>query len=148
MARLARFFLPNQPIHVIHRGKDGRRVFFGKGDYERYRSWLAEAAEKYGCAIHAYVLMPNHVQLLVTPRTARSLPRLLQSLGRRHTRQVNAARDLEGARWEGRYRAAPVEAGAHLLDCIRYIEGNPGTGGPRHPRPRLSLVEPRRPRRG
>ena len=125
MARLARFFLPNQPIHVIHRGKDGRRVFFGKGDYERYRNWLAEAADKYGCAIHAYVLMPNHVHLLVTPRTARSLPRLLQSLGRRHTRQVNAARDLEGARWEGRYRAAPIEAGAHLLDCMRYIEGNP-----------------------
>lgn len=125
MARLARFFLPNQPMHVIHRGKDGRRVFFGKGDYERYRDWLAEAAEKYGCAIHAYVLMPNHVHLLVTPRTARSLPRLLQSLGRRHTRQVNAARDLDGPRWEGRYRAAPVEAGAHLLDCVRYIEGNP-----------------------
>lgn len=125
MARLARFFLPNQPMHVIHRGKDGRRVFFGKGDYERYRGWLAEAAEKYGCAVHAYVLMPNHVHLLVTPRTARSLPRLLQSLGRRHTRQVNAARDLDGARWEGRYRAAPIEAGAHLLDCMRYIEGNP-----------------------
>jgi putative transposase len=107
---------------VIHRGKDGRRVFFGKGDFARYRSWLAEAAEKYGCAIHAYVLMPNYVHLLVTPRTARSLPRLLQSLGRRHTRQVNAARDLEGARWEGRYRAAPIEAGAHLLDCLRYIE--------------------------
>jgi putative transposase len=125
MARLARFFLPNQPIHVIHRGKDGRRVFFGKGDFARYRSWLAEAAEKYGCAIHAYVLMPNYVHLLVTPRTAPSLPRLLQSLGRRHTRQVNAARDLEGARWEGRYRAAPIEAGAHLLDCLRYIETIP-----------------------
>lgn len=125
MARLTRFFLPNQPIHVIHRGKDGRRVFFGKADYDRYRNWLAEAADKYGCAIHAYVLMPNHVQLLATPRTARSLPRLLQSLGRRHTRQVNAARDLEGARWEGRYRAAPIEAGAHLLDCMRYIETNP-----------------------
>jgi putative transposase len=129
MARLARFFLPNQPIHVIHRGKDGRRVFFGRGDYERYRGWLAEAAEKYGCAIHAYVLMPNHIHLLVTPRTARSLPRLLQSLGRRHTRQVNAARDLEGARWEGRYRAAPIEAGAHLLDCMRYVEGNPVRAG-------------------
>jgi len=129
MARLARFFLPNQPMHVIHRGKDGRRVFFGKGDYERYRGWLAEAAQKYGCAIHAYVLMPNHIHLLVTPRTAMSLPRLLQSLGRRHTRQVNATRGLEGARWEGRYRAAPIEAGTHLLDCMRYIEGNPLRAG-------------------
>jgi len=129
MARLARFFLPNQPMHVIHRGKEGRRVFFGKGDYARYRGWLAEAAVKYGCAVHAYVLMPNHIHLLVTPRTARSLPRLLQSLGRRHTRQVNADRGLEGARWEGRYRAAPIEAGPNLLACMLYIEGNPVRAG-------------------
>lgn len=125
MARLSRFFLPNQPMHVIHRGKDGKRVFFGKADYALYRDWLAEAAAKYGCAVHAYVLMPNHVHLLVTPKGARSLPRLMQSLGRRHSRHVNVSRGLEGSRWEGRYRAAPIEAGPHLLDCMRYIESNP-----------------------
>lgn len=125
MARLTRFFLPNQPMHVVHRGKDGRRVFFGKADYARYRDWLADAAEKYGCAVHAYALLPNEVHLLVTGRSAESLPRLLQSLGRRHTRQINAARGLEGARWEGRYRAAPIEAVPHLLDCQRYIESLP-----------------------
>jgi putative transposase len=134
MARLTRFFLPNQPMHVVHRGKDGRRVFFGKGDFVRFRDWLAEAADKYGCAVHAYALLPTEVHLLVTGRTAHSLPRMLQSLGRRHTRQINTARDLEGPRWEGRYRAAPVEAGPHLLDCQRYIESLPartGLGGPR-----------------
>jgi len=125
MARLSRFFLPNQPMHVVHRGKDGRRVFFGKTDYGRYREWLADAAEKYGCAIHAYALLPNEIHLLLTGRSAESLPRLLQSLGRRHTRQINAARGLEGARWEGRYRAAPIEAGPHLIDCQRYIESLP-----------------------
>jgi putative transposase len=125
MARLSRFFLPNQPMHVIHRGKDGKRVFFGKSDYALYRDWLGEAAGKYGCAIHAYVLMPDHVQLLVTPEGPRSLPRLMQSLGRRHSRHVNIGRGLEGARWEGRYRAAPVEANAHLVDCMRFIESVP-----------------------
>jgi putative transposase len=129
MARLSRFFLPNQPMHVIHRGKDGGRVFFGKTDYARYRGWLAEAARKYGCAIHAYALLPGEIHLLATPRTAEALPRLLQSLGRRHTRQVNAARGLDGARWEGRYRAAPIEAGTHLLDCMRFIESLPTRAG-------------------
>jgi putative transposase len=134
MARLTRFFLPNQPMHVVHRGKDGRRVFFGKGDFVRYRDWLADAADKYGCAIHAYALMPTEVHLLVTGRTAQSLPRMLQSLGRRHTRQINTARDLDGPRWEGRYRAAPIEAGPHLLDCQRYIESLPERSGLRdHP---------------
>lgn len=125
MARLSRFFMPNQPMHVIHRGKGGKRVFFGKSDYALYRDWLAEAADKYGCAVHAYVLMPNHVHLLVTPKSERSLPRLMQSLGRRHSRHVNVGRGLAGSRWEGRYRAAPVEAGPFLIDCMRYIETNP-----------------------
>jgi len=49
-----------------------------------YRSWLGEAAAEYGCAIHAYVLMTNHVHLLVTPKAAESLPRTMQSLGRRY----------------------------------------------------------------
>jgi putative transposase len=129
MARLTRFFLPNQPMHVVHRGKDGRRVFFGKSDFVRYRDWLADAAEKYGCAIHAYALLPSEVHLLVTGRTAQSIPRMLQSLGRRHTRQINTARDLEGPRWEGRYRAAPIEAGSHLLNCQRYIESLPADTG-------------------
>jgi putative transposase len=129
MARLSRFFLPNQPMHAVHRGKGGRRVFFGKGDYARYRDWLADAAKRYGCAVHAYVLLPTAIHLLVTPGTAESLPRLLQSLGRRHTREVNEARGLEGARWEGRYRAAAIEAGAYLLDCQRYVENLPVQAG-------------------
>lgn len=129
MARLSRFFLPNQPMHAVHRGRGGRRVFFGKGDFARYRDWLGEAAAKYSCAVHAYALLPNEIHLLVTPRAAESLPRLLQSLGRRHTRQVNAARGLKGPRWEGRYRAAPIEAVAYLLDCQRYIEGLPVRAG-------------------
>lgn len=59
-------------------------------DYRRYQAWLAEAAAEHRCAIHAYVLMTNHVHLLATPATAESLPRLMQSLGRRYVRYVNA----------------------------------------------------------
>jgi len=125
MARLSRFFLPGQPLHVIHRGKGGRRVFFGPDDYARYRDWLAEAAAHYRCAVHAYVLLPNQVELLVTPRDADSLPRTLQSLGRRYTRYVNALRRRAGTLWEGRYRAAPIEGATHLLACSRYIESTP-----------------------
>jgi len=125
MARLARYFLPNQPLHVIHRGKGGHRLFYSAKDYANYRDWLAEAAGKYGCVIHAYVLMPDHIHLLATPKAADSLPRTLQSVGRRHVRAINAARKREGTMWEGRYRAAPIEAGLHLLACQRYIELNP-----------------------
>jgi putative transposase len=67
MVRLGRYFLPNQPLRVIQRGNNREAIFFAEDDYACYREWLASAASEYGCAVHAYVLMTNHVHLLVTP---------------------------------------------------------------------------------
>ena len=129
MARLGRYFVKDQPLHVIQRGNNRQRIFFADQDYQIYRHWLAEAAAQYGCTIHAYVLMTNHVHLLVTPRGPESLPRLMQSLGRRYVRYVNGARRRSGTLWEGRYRAAPIDSERYLLACSRYIELNPVRAG-------------------
>jgi len=125
MARLGRYFAAGQALHVIQRGNDRQRVFFAEEDYVAFRTWLAEAADEQGCAVHAYVLMTNHVHLLVTPARAESLPRMMQSLGRRYVRAINARRRRTGTLWEGRYRAAPIDGEAYLLRCARYIELNP-----------------------
>ena len=125
MARLGRFFAADQPLHVIQRGNNRQAIFFADEDYALYRRWLAEAADAYGCAIHAYVLMANHVHFLLTPKKKDSLPRMMQSLGRRYVRHVNAAYGRSGTLWEGRYRAAPIDADDHFFSCCRYIEFNP-----------------------
>jgi REP element-mobilizing transposase RayT len=70
--RRERYFLPDQPLHVIQRGNDRQAIFFAADDYARYRDWLHEAACRHVCAVHAYVLMTNHVHLLVTPGAAGS----------------------------------------------------------------------------
>ena len=135
VARVGRYFLPDQPLHVIQRGNNRDAIFFGQGDYARYREWLAAAAAEYGCAIHGYVLMTNHVHLLVTPRAGDSLPRTMQSLGRRYVRHVNTIYRRTGTLWEGRYRAAPIDSEAYFLACCRYIELNPVRARiVRHPR--------------
>ena len=126
---------PDQPLHVIQRGNNRDAIFFDQEDYARYRDWLAAASAEYGCAIHAYVLMTNHVHLLVTPGAADSLPRTMQSLGRRYVRHVNTAHRRTGTLWEGRYRAAPIDGDAYVLACCRYIELNPVRARMvRHPR--------------
>ncbi len=135
MARLGRYFLPDQPLHLIQRGNNRAATFFADEDYARYRDWLGEAAADYGCAIHGYVLMTNHVHLLITPQTPDSLPRTMQSLGRRYVRYVNATYRRTGTLWEGRYRAAPIDSEAYFLACCRYIELNPVRARMvRHPR--------------
>ena len=129
MARLGRYFLPGQPLHVIQRGNNRAPIFFAGADYARYRDWLAAAADEHGCAVHAYVLMTNHVHLLVTPSRPDGLPRALQSLGRRYVRYFNETYQRTGTLWEGRYRAAPIDSEAYFLACCRYIELNPVRAG-------------------
>jgi putative transposase len=125
MARLGRYFLRDQPLHLIQRGNNRAAIFFGVNDYTLYRQWLAEAARQYDCAIHAYVLMTNHVHLLVTPATAASVPRMMQSLGRRYVRYINACYGRTGTLWEGRYRATAIDSDRYFLACCRYVELNP-----------------------
>ena len=125
MTRLGRYFLPDQPQHLIQRGNNRGTVFFSDDDRLQYLDWLREAAADFGCRIHAYVLMTNHVHLLATPERADSLPRMMQTLGRRYVRYVNTGLRRTGTLWEGRYRAAPIDSEAYFLACCRYIELNP-----------------------
>ena len=78
MPRKPRFYLSGVPAHVVQRGNDRRAVFFANDDYVAYLSWLREGAFRHGCAIHAYVLMTNHVHLLATLAISDSISRMLQ----------------------------------------------------------------------
>jgi putative transposase len=127
--RQRRYRLPGYPQHVVQRGNDRQHTFFAPADYGRYRDFLSRAAVEHCCAIHAYVLMTNHVHLLVTPATEDALPQLIQSLGRRYVRHVNDTYGRTGTLWEGRYKACLVQTDAHLLACYRYIELNPVRAG-------------------
>jgi putative transposase len=125
MPRKPRFTLPGVPQHVIQRGNNREPCFFAESDYRRYLEDLQACAEKYACRLHAYVLMTNHVHLLVTPMQERGLGEMMQALGRRYVYYINKTYARTGTLWEGRYKASLVDSDAYLLTCMRYIELNP-----------------------
>lgn len=129
MPRQPRYDLPGVPQHVIQRGNNRQAVFFDPVDYRRYLDDLNAVSEKVGCLIHAYVLMTNHVHLLVTPVEPAGISRLMQGLGRRYVAYVNGTYRRTGTLWEGRYKASPVGEDSYLLTCMRYIELNPVRAG-------------------
>lgn len=130
MARLPRLTLPGQPHHIIQRGLNGQAIVTSDADRERLLAELRESAALHRLAIHAYVLMDNHLHLLATPESGEGLSRAMQSLGRRYVAAFNQRHGRSGTLWDGRFRAAPLEAEAHLLACMRFIELNPvRTGG-------------------
>jgi len=129
MPRQPRYFLPDIPQHIVMRGVDRQATFFAPDDFVLYKASLASNAAKVGCAIHAYVLMTNHVHLLLTPASAHSIPRLIQSLGRSYVQRINRRYNRTGTLWQGRYKACLLQDDKYLLQCQRYIELNPVRAG-------------------
>jgi putative transposase len=116
-------------MHLVQRGINREPCFFAEEDYHCYLHWLQKSAADWNCAIHAYVLMTNHVHLLITAERPDGPARLMQSLGRRYVQYINRAYRRSGSLWEGRYKSSAVQAEAYLFTCMRYIELNPVRAG-------------------
>lgn len=125
MARLPRLVLPNQPHHIIQRGNDRRLIFREEEDYQRFLAWLKESSRFYSVAIHAYVLMPNHLHLLVTPGDNEGLAQMMQKLGRFYVPWFNNKYERTGGLFQGRFRTSLVDSERYFLTCSRYVELNP-----------------------
>jgi putative transposase len=129
MARLPRLAVPGHPHHLIQRGNNRQAIFADAQDCERFLAELGDLLKVHGVALHAYVLMPNHVHLLATPASKDSLSKLMQALGRRYVGWFNRRHQRTGGLFEGRFRTSVIEADRYLLACSRYIELNPVRAG-------------------
>ncbi|MHB0986773.1 MAG: transposase [Sulfuricella sp.] len=125
MPRRPRIHLPGVPLHIVQRGHNRDACFFADDDYLAYRHWLGGALKESGCALHAYVLMTNHVHLLLSPPQPQDVPRLIISLGRRYVQYINKTYRRTGTLWDSRYKSSLVQEDTYLLLCQRYIELNP-----------------------
>ncbi|MEO6924443.1 MAG: transposase [Bryocella sp.] len=125
MPRQPRLDLANIRQHVVQRDNDRQPCFFTDVDRVRYLQDLREISQNEGCSVHAYVLMTNHVHLLMTPTASGQVSRVMQSLGRRYVRYINDRYRRTGTLWEGRCKSSLVDRETYLLHCYRYIELNP-----------------------
>ena len=125
MARLPRFVIPGHPQHVIVRGNNREPIFYAEADYQFYLEKLKQACDKHSCDVHAYVLMTNHVHLLITPHKEDGISKAMQMLGRYYVQYFNYSYERTGTLWEGRYKASLIDSDSYALICYRYIELNP-----------------------
>jgi len=125
LPRRARLSVPGIPWHIIQRGNNRSACFFAEEDYHFYLDSLKELAEKFDCKVHAYILMTNHVHLLLTPEEKDSASLLMKNLGQRYTQYVNRTYKRTGTLWEGRFRSCLTQTDDYVLACYRYIELNP-----------------------
>ena len=129
MARFPRINLPHIPQHIIQRGNNRMPCFYHEQDYAYYLNKLHEYAIKYAVGVHAFVLMTNHVHLLVTPQTATGISQMMQALGRSYVQYINTTYQRTGTLWEGRFKASMIDSEHYFLMASRYIELNPVRAG-------------------
>ena len=124
MARLSRIIIPDAPHHVTQRGNRRQKLFTQPGDYALYRDLLAEQCKANGVACWAYCLLPNHVHLILTPKTLDGLSRAVGEAHRRYTAFVNARARVTGHLFQGRFGCVAMDE-PHLLNAVRYLAFNP-----------------------
>ena len=129
MPRPVRLVLPGQVHHVIQRGNNRQPIFFEDRDRRLFLTMLGDALAAHRCALHAYVLMTNHVHLLITPEGEAGIASVMQSVGRRYVAHINRTHQRTGTLWEGRFRSTIVDSEAWVMACYRYIEANPIRAG-------------------
>lgn len=129
MPRRARITLPHISHHIIQRGNNRQPCFYSEDDCRRYLNWLKTCSDESQCQVHAYVLMTNHVHLLVTPSDIKGLGQLMKNLGQRYAQYINRTYQRSGTLWEGRFRSCIAGEDDYVLACHRYIELNPVRAG-------------------
>jgi putative transposase len=124
MARIPRLVAPGLPHHVIQRGNRRQQIFFCQADYLKYMEILAEKCVRHEVEVQAYCLMPNHVHLIVIPRTEDGLRRAIGETHKQYTERINHREGWRGHLWQGRFSSYVLDTG-YLAVTVRYISLNP-----------------------
>lgn len=106
-------------MYIVQRGHHREPCFFGEEDYDTYLHWLDEALKKTRCSLHAYAVMTNHVHLLLTPKIAARVPKLVISLGRRYVQYIKRQYRRTGTLWDPRYKSSITLLRSVFGGCTR-----------------------------
>jgi putative transposase len=120
---------PGLPHHIILRGNNRRRLFSYPTDYKRFLWDLVLAMRIARVALHALVLMKNHLHLIATPPDAATLARFIQRAAQRYAQTRNRIREATGKLFEQRFLAIPISSERQLAVTTAYVELNPVRAG-------------------
>lgn len=125
MPRQPRLELPGIPMHVTQRGVNRAAIFLDDDDRHHYRRLLRHACHVASVAVHAFVLMDNHVHLLLSANAEGAISEAMRRSGHAYVQAFNARHGRSGSLWQGRFKSSLVDSDEYLLQVLRYIELNP-----------------------
>lgn len=125
MPRPARIQSAGYLHHVVSKGNDSQSLFAGQIDYEAYQILINEARQKYPVKLYNYVLMSNHVHLLVEPDEDGALSKFMEYVTKGYAKYFNKVNGRMGHVFQGRFKSFTVQSDKYFFACSRYIDLNP-----------------------
>jgi putative transposase len=130
MPRVARTAPKECVYHVLTRGNDRKDVFKKDTDYERYIDLLLKYKQKYNYRLYHYVLMTNHVHLVIeTMPKGGQLSQIMKGINLSYAQHFKKQYKHYGHFWQDRYKSIIVSTDDYLLACGSYVELNPVRAG-------------------
>jgi len=129
MPRTARVVLPSMLYHIVSRGNNREPVFNDREEFEKYLEICKRYKYRYEFKLYHWVLMNNHVHLLLETAGDSSLSKIMQGINLAYTLWFNKENGKVGHLWQDRFKSALIEKDSYLLECGRYIERNPLRAG-------------------
>lgn len=120
-----KFDLPGIPQHVVIRGAGLDHCFTCSDDYEFFLHCLKQSSAAFKCQLHAYILMPDHVYMVVTPEVEFGISNMMQALMRRYARYTSKTYQYTEPLWEKRYKSSLIDSRNYLFACMCHVEASP-----------------------
>ena len=123
MPRLARLDAPGVLHHVMGRGIEKKKIFFGEQDRSDFLSRLATLGEEKWMDIYAWALLPNHFHLLCRTRE-KPLGISMRKLLTGYAVNFNIRHRRHGHLFQNRYKSIVCQEESYLAELVRYIHLN------------------------
>lgn len=129
MPRMARIAWEGGLYHITSRGNNKQQVFCNVKEFDKYLSLIEHYKEKFKFKLYAFVLMINHIHLLLETTQYGCISKIMKPLNQRYAFWHNKTHEKCGHLWEDRFYSRIIDKDSYLLECISYIELNPVRAG-------------------
>ena len=125
MARLPRVYVKGSVYYISCRAAYNEKLFKDKKDYTMYLELLEKYREEYGFKLFAYVLLPQHLHLLIEPPQEVEISDIMHSLNTAYSKYFNSYYNRRGHLFRERFKTCLVEKDIYMADVIEHIHKNP-----------------------
>ena len=125
MPRRARVLIDDGTYHILTRGNNGQAIFHEEADYQRYLQLLATYTVVHRLSLHHFILMPNHVHLVLSVAVAVMLSKAMLGLNLAYALFYRKRYRYRGHLWQGRFQSALLDRNGSPLECGRHVELHP-----------------------